>query len=120
MSAVDTAPGQTEADTAAGYKAMPRAPFVPMLLVAGAVLIWAVFQSVQLFEARNTLGMVDASQQKQIEQAQKLRAALNSLAADTQRLANGGNADAQLLVEQLRKRGVTINPNAPSAVPPPP
>jgi len=52
----------------------------------------------------------------QVEQAQKVRQTLDRLASETQRLADGGNANARLVVEELRKRGVTINrPGQPQA-----
>jgi hypothetical protein len=46
-----------------------------------------------------------------VDNAGKLRASLDALAADTQRLADTGNANAALLVAELKKRGITINPN---------
>ena len=46
-----------------------------------------------------------------MQNAVKLRAQLDGIAADTQRLANGGNAGAQLIVNDLRRRGVTITPD---------
>ena len=44
-----------------------------------------------------------------METAQRLRRSLDLLAADTQRLADGGNGNAKVLVEELKKRGITIN-----------
>ena len=47
-----------------------------------------------------------------MDNAGKLRTSLDGLAADTQRLADRGNPTAALLVTELKKRGITINPQA--------
>ena len=47
-----------------------------------------------------------------MDNAGKLRGLLDGLAADTQRLADRGNANAALRVTELSKRGITINPQA--------
>ena len=47
----------------------------------------------------------------------KLRSSLDALARETAILADRGNAGARLIVDELRKRGVTINPKAPPAGP---
>lgn len=90
-------------------------PFVPLLLGLLAVLSWFGFQTWLLTEERTTLQSAHAGQQQTVDNAAKLRASLDALAADTQRLADAGNPNARLLVEKLRKRGITINPNAPAA-----
>lgn len=82
--------------------------FVPMLIMAGALVAWFAFQTVQLGTERGDLAAIKAGQDSQVEAAAKIRTSLDSLAAATQRLANSGNANAQVIVEELRKRGVTI------------
>ena len=77
-----------------------------------ALLGWMVFQARQLFTERETLAATHASQQLTVDNAGKLRASLDALAADTQRMAQAGNPNARLLVVELSKRGVTINPSA--------
>ena len=90
--------------------------FVPVLLLGLAVLVWAGFQTWQLLAERSALKEVVANQSAQVDQSTKLRAALDRIASKTARLAAAGNGDASLIVEALRKRGVTINPdgNAPA------
>jgi hypothetical protein len=90
-----------------------RAPFVPLLMISLAVLAWAVFQSVMLVRDYNSFLKVRASQEPQMQAATKLRQTLQGIARDTAKLAEGGNAGAKLIVDQLRKRGVNINPPAP-------
>jgi hypothetical protein len=96
-----------------------RGPFVPLLLGGVALAAWFGLQAWLLVEERTALQTTHASQQQTVDNAAKLRQSLDAIAADTQRLADSGNPNARLLVEELRKRGVTINPNAPAAAPAP-
>lgn len=99
--------------------ALPAAPslFVPMLLATLALLGWLGFQTVQLAKERDALQAAYASQQLTVDNAAKLRASLDAIAADTQRLADSGNPNAKLLVDELRKRGITISTTANTTVP---
>ena len=94
-------------------------PWLAMTFVTLAVVAWFAFQTYQLVRERNVLQSVRAAQEPTIEQAQKLRAQLDAIAKKTLELAQQGNSGAALIVEQLAKRGVTINPN-PSTSPPTP
>lgn len=92
-----------------------RSPFVPVLLGTLALLAWLGFQTMQLLVDRSTLMAAHFGQQQTVDNAGKLRSSLDALAGDTQRMADAGNGSARLLVEELRKRGVTINPSAAQA-----
>jgi hypothetical protein len=92
-------------------------PFVPILLGTAALLAWFGLQTWLLMDERASLKTAHSSQQQTVDNAAKLRQSLDALAADTQRLADAGNPNARLLVEELRKRGITINPNATPAAP---
>ena len=96
---------------------VPYSPFVPLLLGALALLGWLGFQTQQLLNERQALQAAYVSQQQTVDNSGKLRASLDALAADTQRMADSGNPNARLLVDELRKRGITINPagNTPPA-----
>ena len=87
-----------------------RSYFIPLLLIAIALVIWTGFQTIQLFKERKYLSTVIAEQTQTVDQSQKLRAQLDSIAKTTLQLANQGNPNAKLIVEELRKRGITINP----------
>lgn len=87
--------------------------FIPLLLVVLALLGWFCFQAAQLFQERATLEQAHAAQQGQVDQSQKVRDSLDALARDTARLAEQGNANARLVVDELGKRGITINPENP-------
>lgn len=116
----NTQPAPAERDhSPAGVKShtMPAThrlygPFVPVLLGALALLGWLCFQTLQLLNERQALQAAYVTQQQTVDNSGKLRASLDALAADTQRMADSGNPNARLLVDELRKRGVTINPTA--------
>lgn len=87
--------------------------FLPMLLLATSLVLWFAFQSYQLINERQQLASLRASQDAQVEAAGKLRASLDSVATATAQLADGGNVNARVIVEELRRRGITIKPAAP-------
>jgi hypothetical protein len=93
-------------------------PFVPLLLVIVAALGWYGFQTVALIRDYRGLEETRAAQALPIEQAEKVRAATEALAAKTQKLADGGNASAQLIIANLKQRGITINLSAKSGAAP--
>src|SRR5690349_19518090 len=90
-----------------------HSPFLPLLLLVVAALVWSAFQCYQLVNEKQGLAMLQATQTRQYEDATKLRTTLDSVARETAILADKGNPGAKLIVTELAKRGVTINPNAP-------
>jgi hypothetical protein len=90
-----------------------KSPFIPLLLLAASLLGWLCFQTYQLVIERQQLAMMRVAQTVQVEAAGKLRGSLDSVASATAQLANGGNISARLIIEELRKRGITINSTAP-------
>jgi hypothetical protein len=90
----------------------PHSPFVPLLILVLAYLATQVFQTTQLMAERKSLADLRARQEKQVQDAKKIRERVEKLAADTQLLANRGNKNARLVVDDLRARGITINPQA--------
>ena len=102
---------------APGAAAVPQghSAFVPLLLGGLALVLMLGWQTVLLAGERSALQAAYAGQQQTVDNAGTLRAQLDALAADTQRLADAGNPNAALLVAELRKRGITINPAATAA-----
>jgi hypothetical protein len=110
------------AEAAAGT---PRAPapqrqasphdFLPLLLALLAVAGWTGFQAWQLLHERQQLQEARAGLQPALERATLLRQSLDQLATDTRRLADGGHAPARALVDELARRGVTIQMPPPAA-----
>ena len=95
----------------AGSRQERPGPWLAVTFVTLAVVAWFAFQTVQLGRERSALQAVKAAQEPTIEQAQKLRAQLDAISRKTLELAQRGNAGAALIVEQLARRGVTINLN---------
>lgn len=95
-----------------------RSPFLPLLLMGVAVLGWMAFQTVTLMQDRRGLDRMLTAQQPQVVQSARLRAALSSLAGDTQKLADAGDPGAHLIVNQLKQRGITIHPSDASTAQP--
>jgi hypothetical protein len=88
--------------------------FVPLALLAVAIFLWVGFQTTQLIREREGLQTLRQGQEAQVQSSQKLRASLDAIASGTAKLAEQGNPSARLIVDELRKRGVTIKPNAPA------
>jgi hypothetical protein len=89
-------------------------PWPALVLLVVSVVAWLGFQTVQLSKERRDLQVVRAAQEPTMEQAQKLRAQLESIARRTLELAQQGNPGAALIVEELARRGVTINQGPPT------
>lgn len=90
-------------------------PFLPIALFLAATLAWSAFQWRQLADEKKNLNGLIVAQQPQLDQAHKLQRQLDSIAAGMKKLANDGNANAKLVVDELRKRGVTIANETPAA-----
>ena len=86
--------------------------FWPLLIIGVVTASWSGFQAYQLVQEHAALKKLHANQEAMVQNAVKLRAQLDGIAADTQRLADAGNANAQVIVAELRRRGVTINPDS--------
>jgi hypothetical protein len=86
--------------------------FLPILLVTCAITGLLLFQAWQLYKDRRVLADLRANQRPAYVEAQRLQTQLEGVAAGTAELAKQGNANAQLIVEALRSRGITINPDA--------
>jgi cell division protein FtsL len=91
-----------------------RGLFVPLFILSSALVIWFGFQTSQLVTERSNLKTLHQNQEAIYQNAQKMRGQLDAIAAGTQRLANAGNPNAAQIVNALRARGITINPNAPT------
>jgi hypothetical protein len=88
-------------------------PFLPMLILAVAVAGWFGFQTVQLWKEHDLLVATITSQEKLFADSQKVRDSLDSLARQIGALADSGNASARLVVDELKRRGITFDPKAP-------
>jgi len=96
----------------------PGSVFLPLLLLSLAMLGWFGFQAYQLLTEREQIASARSNIEPQVQAATKLRASLDAVASGTAKLAAGGNPNARVIVDELRRRGITINPDAPAAAPP--
>ena len=90
----------------------PYSPFVPVLLMGVALVGWLGFQTVQLVAERNQLSAQTTAMAPTLENAAKLRTQGDALVNATQALASQGNPNAQRMVAELQRRGITIKPQA--------
>ena len=86
---------------------------LPVLLTALALFLLVGLQTVQLIRNHNELAAFRTAQQPTVEAGEKLRQQLQALAGQTAELANGGDAAAKDVVEQMRKQGYTLSPPKP-------
>ncbi len=86
--------------------------FAPLALLLLAMVLWFALQTWQLVMERKNLAAFYTGQETMFQNAQKMRSQLDAIAAGAARLAEKGNPNAQAIVDALRARGVTINPNA--------
>jgi hypothetical protein len=87
--------------------------FLPLLLVVIAGVAWPAFQCFQLVNEKQALATVFSNQIRPFDDSTKLRNSLDAIARETALLASKGNPGAKLIVDELARRGVTINPSAP-------
>jgi hypothetical protein len=92
-------------------------PFLPMLIIAATLGAWLGFQTIQLWQEHGALLATVAAQEKPYADSQKVRDSLDSLARQIAALADKGNPSARMVIEELKRRGITIDPKAPPTTP---
>ncbi len=88
-------------------------PWRAVALLTLAFVVWLSFQTFQQIRERGALQAVRTAQEAAIGHAQKVRGQFESITKGTLELAQQGNAGAALIIEELARRGVTINPKSP-------
>lgn len=86
--------------------------FLPLLLILITLVLWFGFQTYQMVKEGGNLKTLQANQETMFTNAQKMRAQLDAIAAGTAHLAQQGNANAAQVVNALKAKGISINPNA--------
>ena len=79
-------------------------------LVLACILVQNGYQTFQIMDDRERLGQRIAAQEPTVQDAEKVRAQLLSIAGQTALLAEQGNVNAVRLIELLRTQGVVIRP----------
>jgi hypothetical protein len=88
-----------------------------LTLVVISFCAWTVFQTVQFVVERNHLTQVKTNQEIPFQEATKVRTQIEAITADIVKLASEGNAGAQRVVFELRKRGFKIGVDSKTAKP---
>jgi hypothetical protein len=99
----------------------PRAALSPwplLSLLVAAGLCWFGFQTWQLQREHRNLLEIRANSEAPLDQARKRRAQLESIMRRTYELAQKGNPGATVILQELARRGVTINPAPATGTPP--
>ena len=95
-----------------------RSVFAPVFLLALSLLAMAGYQTWQLFQQQANLQTVRANQEPAVDESQRIRAQLQSLTTGTADLAAAGNQNAQRIVDELSRQGVTLTASeAPPSTP---
>lgn len=111
MSTGRTSPGGPGGDGARGL-------FLPLLLLSVGALGALSVQAIGLLREYRALAQTSVQQAAMLDAAYKLRQAADSLMPKVKALADKGNADAQVVVSELKQRGIGINPDATTPTPP--
>ncbi|MBI3419648.1 MAG: hypothetical protein HY053_05910 [Proteobacteria bacterium] len=87
-------------------------------ILAIALVLFALFQLTQALTDRVALSKAKTQMDgnmvqvdKGLEQGKKMMDQLNAVAIGTQKLADGGNANAKDILARLAKAGIKVNPN---------
>ena len=83
-----------------------------VFIVVMTLLVMVVFQRIQISNEHKILQNTKSSQEGSLQESRKLRAQLNSIASQTAQLAAQGNPNAKIIIEELRKRGITVTLNS--------
>lgn len=83
-----------------------------LTLVVFSWCAWMVFQSVQLVRERNHLSQLQANQESALQEAAKIKTQIDSITAETAKLAAEGNPSAQRIAAEFKKRGFKVNTDA--------
>lgn len=81
---------------------------LPVSLICLVVTGFLGFQTSLLVSDRTSLHQAYEQQQKGVEQVEKVKAQLNTLAVGTLKLSRQGNKDAENIIIQLKKAGIDV------------
>lgn len=98
--------------TSEKYAALPRrerSVFIPVLVLGLAMLMLTGFQAFQLVRERDALALRIENLQSPLAESKNMRSQLQSIAQSTAKLAKQGNENAQRIIAQLRKAGITVS-----------
>ena len=82
----------------------------PVILVVVGLFVLMVFETGQAVHDRGGLSDLRHSQEPTVQEAIKLRQQLDSLAGKTAQLAADGDEGAKIVVDQMKRQGISLNP----------
>lgn len=88
-----------------------RSIFLPLLLLAVAVVGMVLGDLYQGMQRRAALAERISSLESSVADAEKVRKQFDTLAKGVARLASAGNSNAQMVMAQLNKAGVNVVPD---------
>ena len=83
--------------------------FAPIALVVVTILLATAFQLYVLVRERQLLRARFEAQQTPLEEVQKVRDQLQSIAKSTYQLSAAGNKNATLVIERLKRAGILVS-----------
>lgn len=83
---------------------------IPVLILALAFFVWTAFQTFELIKQSSQLSAARASQEQPLQELAKVQSVVQSMGADTLKLADGGNATAKEVLDGFAKQGVKFGP----------
>jgi hypothetical protein len=87
---------------------------LPLILTLVSLVIWFGFQAVALTLERNQLSAVNSNLEAATRESEKMRAQLEALITKTVELAGKGNPNAQIVIQELQKRGIPLGSAPPT------
>jgi NADH/NAD ratio-sensing transcriptional regulator Rex len=96
-------------EESAGETTVAPSANLALTLVVFSWCAWMVFQTVQLVRERVHLTGLKSGQEIALQEASKIKTQIESITADTAKLAAGGNPVAQRIVAEFRKRGIKVS-----------
>jgi hypothetical protein len=90
---------------------------LPLTVLALAFVLGLVFQTVQLVRDSESLEAIGRSQDTPLQETARLRQATDALVGDILRLAQTGNADAKLVIDEMAKQNVVLKASPSAAAP---
>jgi len=89
-----------------------RSPFIPILGLTLVLLVVIGFQTFIFYMDKELIDAAKKNQESTFVGSKKVRLQLDSIARETARLAKSGNVNAQAIVQQLQRQGITISQKA--------
>jgi hypothetical protein len=77
-------------------------------ILALAFVVMVGFQSFQLVRDRIALSNLRTGQEPTVQQGVKLRQQVNSIATGIAQLADAGDANARVIIDDMRRQGITV------------